>query len=381
MISDVLNRIIRWIPALLSAIIALASVFPASLERLADDAASQVSRIAALEHAYANGEIAPVDESAFFEGGLAAELEAGIKFNELSFLGTHNSYQTSAIEETKKLYDSLSALTFGIYKPDAIEFESETLTDQLNCGLRSFEMDIETFERDGEISFTCMHSPYFEMSTSCYDFSLALKEISMWSDNNPNHLPLTIIIEPKKTFLPLEDMKFFNIDYALALDETLKANLGEKLFTPADMLRDYESFGEMRAADDWCKVKDMLGKVVVLLHEGEVTEEYIAVDLSVKTQAMFPMLREKDINRDCASFILSNKPEELLEISEEVIGEKKIMVRTRADKFGQITDERRENAFASGANIISTDYPVRTDSEYGDYIVTFSEKSTVRKNK
>lgn len=381
MISDVLNRIIRWIPALLSAIIALVSVFPASLERLDEDAASQVSRIAALEQAYANGEIAPVDESAFFEGDLAAELEAGIKFNELSFLGTHNSYQTSAIEETKKLYDSLSTLTFGIYNPDAIEFESETLTDQLNCGLRSFEMDIETFERDGEISFTCMHSPYFEMSTSCYDFSLALKEISMWSDNNPNHLPLTIIIEPKKTFLPLENMKFFNIDYALALDETLKVNLGEKLFTPADMLRDYESFGEMRAADDWCKVKDMLGKVVVLLHEGEVTEEYIAVDSSVKSQAMFPMLREKDIDRDCASFILSNKPEELLEISEDVIGEKKIMVRTRADKFGQITDERRENAFASGANIISTDYPVRTDSEYGDYIVTFSGNTTVRKTK
>ena len=381
MISDVLNRIIRWIPALLSAIIALVSVFPASLERLDEDAASQVSRIAALEQAYANGEIAPVDESAFFEGDLAAELEAGIKFNELSFLGTHNSYQTSAIEETKKLYDSLSTLTFGIYSPDAIEFESETLTDQLNCGLRSFEMDIETFERDGEISFTCMHSPYFEMSTSCYDFSLALKEISMWSDNNPNHLPLTIIIEPKKTFLPLENMKFFNIDYALALDETLKVNLGEKLFTPADMLRDYESFGEMRAADDWCKVKDMLGKVVVLLHEGEVTEEYIAVDSSVKTQAMFPMLREKDIDRDCASFILSNKPEELLEISEDVISEKKIMVRTRADKFGQITDERRENAFASGANIISTDYPVRTDSEYGDYIVTFSGNTTVRKTK
>lgn len=203
MISDALNRIIRWIPALLSVIIALVSVFPASLERLDEDAASQVSRIAALEQAYANGEIAPVEESAFFDGDLAAELEAGIKFNELSFLGTHNSYQTSAIEETKKLYDSLSALTFGIYKPDAIEFESETLTEQLNCGLRSFEMDIETFERDGEISFTCMHSPYFEMSTSCYDFSLALKEISMWSDNNPNHLPLTIIIEPKKHFFLL----------------------------------------------------------------------------------------------------------------------------------------------------------------------------------
>ena len=114
MISDVLNRIIRWIPALLSAIIALVSVFPASLERLDEDAASQVSRIAALEQAYANGEIAPVEESAFFDGDLAAELEAGIKFNELSFLGTHNSYQTSAIEETKKLSEFISRMRLSL---------------------------------------------------------------------------------------------------------------------------------------------------------------------------------------------------------------------------------------------------------------------------
>ncbi len=379
MISEVLNRVIRFLIAIFSVVIAFVSVFPASLDRLEEDIAMQVKRIGELEQAYANGEIAPVDESLIFDGDLDAELEEGIKFNEMSFLATHNSYQTTAINETKKLYGSLSDLTFGIYDDSAIDFESETLTQQLNCGLRSFEIDIETFDRDGDISFTCMHSPYFEMSTSCYDFSLMLKEFSMWSDNNPGHLPITIIIEPKKAFLPLEDMRYFNLDYALALDEVLREGLGEKLFTPADMLRDYESFGEMRAADDWCKVKDMLGKVVVLLHEGSVTKKYIAVDESIKTQAMFPMLREKDIDRDCTSFILCNEPDELLEIKEEVIDEKKIMVRTRSDEFGKITEKNCEDAFASGANIISTDYPVRTDTESGDYVVTFENGTTVRK--
>lgn len=379
MILNVLNRVIRFVIALFSVIIAFVSVFPASLDRLEEDVAMQVKRIGELEQAYAKGEIAPVDESSIFDGDLDAELEAGIKFNEMSFLGTHNSYQTAATDETKNLYGYLSDLTFGIYDDAAIEFENETLTQQLNCGIRSFELDIETFNRDGDISFTCMHSPYFEMSTSCYDFSLMLKEIAMWSDNNPDHLPITIIIEPKAAFIPLEDMKYFNFDYALALDETLREGLGEKLFTPADMLRDYESFGKMRAADDWCKVKDMLGKVVVLLHECSVTEKYIAVDESIKTQAMFPMLREKDIDRDCASFILCNNPEKLLKIKEEVIGEKKLMVRTRADQFAQITEKKREDALASGAHIISTDYPLRTDSEPGDYVVVFGNGATVRK--
>lgn len=381
MISEILNRAIRFVPALFATVIAFSSVFSASLETLEADKAEQVSRIAALEQAYMSGEIAPVDENGIYDGDLAEALESGIKFNELSFLGTHNSYQKVIIEETKKLYESLSALTFGLYSAENLDFESETLTDQLNCGIRSFEIDIETFDRDGEISFTCMHNPYFEMATSCYDFSLAMKEISMWSDNNPGHLPITLLVEPKSIFIPLEDMEFFNIEYAEALDDTLRETLGDKLFTPADMQRDYASFGEMRAADGWCEVKDMLGKVVVLLHDCSATEKYIAIDPAVKTQAMFPVLREGDVDRDCASVILCNKPEKLLKIKEDIINNRKIMVRTRADQFNRISEDARKNAFASGANIISTDYPVRTDTGYGDYVVTFGGKTTVRPNK
>lgn len=379
MIMKILQYVVKFIPVLLSTIVTFVSLFPSSLARLDEEIVEQKNRIAALEQAYANGEIAPVYESSIFAGNLDAELEAGIKFNELNFMATHNSYQTPAIEETKTLYRNLGQLTFDYIAGNTGDFWSETLTDQLNCGLRSFEMDIETFDRDGEISFTCMHSPYLDMSTSCYDFALALKEIAMWSDNNPNHLPITVIIEPKSLFIPLEDMKFFNIDYAKALDEVLRESLGEKLFTPADMLRDYSSFGEMRKADDWCKVKDMLGKVLILLHEGDVTKKYIRIDPSIKTQAMFPMLRPKDIDRDCTSFIICNKPDELLEINEEVIFEKKIMVRTRTDNFTSVTEERREQAMASGAHIVSTDYPVRTDLTKDSYVVTFGENKTVRK--
>lgn len=380
MIVKAFRYIIGFIPSLLAIIIAFVSLFPASTARLEIEIDEQIQRIAALETAYANGEMTPVNESAIYAGDLDADLKAGIKFNELSFLGTHNSYQTPAVDELKTIYNNLSDLTFGLVAAETGDFWSETLTDQLGCGLRSFEMDIETFDRDGEISFTCMHSPYIDMTTSCYDFSLAMKEIAMWSDNNPDHLPITILVEPKSVFIPLEDMKFFNIDYAKEFDKVLRKSLGDKLFTPADMLRDYSSFGEMRAADDWCKVEDMLGKVVVLLHEGDVTEKYIDIDPSIKTQAMFPMLREKDIERDCTSFILSNKPEELLEIIDEV-KENKIMVRTRADKFTDVSDERRENAFKSGANIISTDYPVRTDLTTDSYYVSFGGYTTVKGNK
>ena len=110
MISEILNRAIRFVPALFATVIAFSSVFSASLETLEADKAEQVSRIAALEQAYMSGEIAPVDENGIYDGDLAEALESGIKFNELSFLGTHNSYQKVIIEETKKLYESLRFL-------------------------------------------------------------------------------------------------------------------------------------------------------------------------------------------------------------------------------------------------------------------------------
>ena len=376
-----LKHLIRFIPALISTAITFVSLFSVNPQRLEADIASQIERIEALTRSYANGEIASVDEASIYAGDLSADLEAGLRFNELKFIATHNSYQSEATEATKKLYRNLSDVTFGLV-PEALgEFKSETLTDQFNSGVRSIEMDIETFERNGEISFTCMHSPYLEMTTTCYDFSLAMKEIAMWSDNNPNHLPITVIIEPKSIIVPLEDMKGFSYDYALELDSVLRETLGDRLFTPADMLGDYKSFGEMRADNGWCEVKDMLGKVLILLHDCGATQDYIDTDTSLKTQAMFPMLREIDAEKDYASFIISNNPTKFLKTQDYIVGEKNLIVRTRADSFANISEKKAEDALGCKAHIVSTDYPPRTDNTEESYVLSFGERKTVSRIK
>lgn len=378
MCEKMIKYILKFIPLLISTIIAFVSLFSANAERLQAEIKEQKTRIAALEQAYNNGDIPPVDETAFFDGNLKESLLGGIKFNELIYIATHNSYQTEAVDEYKTIFKNLSELTFGLISEKNGLFVSPTVTEQLNNGIYSLEIDIETFDRNGDVSFTCMHSPTIDMTTSCYDFSLLLKEISMWSDNNPNHLPITIIVEPKRLFIPLEDMEFFNFDYVLAFDSVLRAGLNSKLFTPADMLRDYESFAAMRAADDWCKVNDMLGKVLVLLHDCNVTEKYIEIDPSLKSQAMFPMLRKNDIDRDCASFLLINKPKDAAKVSEEVIKNGKFIVRTRADNFTSVSEEKRKFALSSGAQIVSTDYPVKNDLQEGDYYLGFNDKKTIK---
>ena len=104
----------------------------------------------------------------------------------------------------------------------------------------------------------------------------------------------------------------------------------------------------------------------------------LVTEKSIRTQAMFPMLTVTDADRDCASFLLMNKPKELLAAEDKVIGENKLIVRTRADKFAEITEERYELAMKSKANIVSTDYPPRTDNTDESYVVSFNGK-TVRK--
>lgn len=376
-----IRYIFRFIPLLLSIIITFFSSFGENAAYLEADRNEQAERISRLEQSYLNGEIPPVDEASFFNGDLNAELEAGIKFNELAFIGTHNSYQKQSAPVMNKLYSQLSELTFGFIKANQGEFENQTLTQQFNCGIRNLEIDIETFERNGEISFTCIHTPNLDMGTTCYDFELALKEIVMWSDNNPDHLPITVIIEPKQIFLPLEDMEFFNMDYVKEFEDMLRKTLGDKLFTPSDMLRDYSSFGEMRAADDWCEVKNMLGKVLILLHDTGVTEDYIDLDPSIRSQAMFPMLRPADIDRDCASFLIINNPEKIDDCKVDVLNAANFIVRTRPDEFNKINVKRLQTAIYSGAQIISTDYPPYDDLIPDSYFVTFENGKTVNKVK
>ena len=374
------NIIKKAVSLLVATVMLLPSVFSQNAAQSEIDKQAQIQRIAQLETAYANSEMPKINEQNFFAGDLKQSPENGIKFNELSFIATHNSYQTQSVEAYRQIFDNLSTLTFGLVSDKSGEFSSQTLTEQFNCGIRSIEMDIETVKNGEDISFVCMHSPNLDNGTTCYDFELALKEIRMWSDYNPNHLPVTIIIEPKTLFIPMENMKFFNLDYALVLDELLRNALGDKLFTPKDMLREYNSFAEMRFADDWCEAEDMLGKVLVLLHDTAVTEEYIALDESIKTQAMFPMLRYDDKDLSYASFLLINDPTEALEASEEIIGEYNLIVRTQVDTFTSVSQEKRENAMLSGAQILSTDYPVRNDLTAESYAVSFGNSKTVRIN-
>ena len=355
--GDVQFFFARCIAAIAAVLLSATPLVQQNTARLEQDRAWQIRHVAKLEKYVAAGKVTEIKESAFFEGNLKAALRGGLKFNELRYVATHNSYQNESVPELQKLYGLANRLTFGAVPENDGEFQSAPLWKQLDQGVRSLELDIETMYTGGETSFVCLHSPVLDMTTNCYDLALALQEIRLWSDSHPKHLPITIIIEPKVAMLPLQDMDFFTRKNANALDALLRRVLGKTLLTPADMLRDYANFAEMRANDDWLRVDAMLGSVLVLLHSTPATNAYILQDQSLRSQAMFPMLRTYEHKRPMASFLIENDPEKLKGRRSDLIDSEKCIVRTRADSFGNPDKAQRMAALDSGGQIMSTDYP------------------------
>ena len=309
----------------------------------------------------------PKKESDIAAFDLEKAIEDGVKLNEVAILGTHNSYQTLATEETRFLMKIIDIITLRKLGLDTFDFEMDTLTEQLESGIRNVEIDIETLDKDGKKEFKVTHNSFVDNASSAYDFSKALKEIKMWSDNNPGHIPVYIIIEPKSFVIEINGMKKFSLDYAKELEKVIVSELGDSLLTPEDMLRDYASFKEMRENDDWLSLKEARGKILVLLHDCDVTESYIALDETIKTQKMFPMLRYDDRNENYTSFILENDPWNADSRKAESIDECKLIIRTRADKYPNYSTERYEVTENCGSQIITTDFPQKEGNEGHSY--------------
>jgi len=304
---------------------------------------------------------------------LEKAIEDGVKLNEIAILGTHNSYQRLATAETRFAMNIIDTITFKKAGLNTFDFEMDTLTEQLEMGVRNVEIDIETLDKDDKIEFKVTHNSIVDNASSAYDFTKALQEIKMWSDNNPGHIPVIVIVEPKSFVIEINGMKKFSLEYAKELDKIVEETLGDSLLTPEDMLRDYQSFKEMRENDDWISLKEAQGKILVLLHDCDVTESYIALDETIKTQKMFPMLRYDDRNETYTSFILENDAFRANERKAENINESNLIVRTRADVYPDYSDERYEVIETCGSQIITTDFPEKVDGN-GSHEFSFDGK-------
>jgi hypothetical protein len=281
---------------------------------------------------------------------LAADLALrdDLPLDKLRLLATHNSYRRGA--------HPLGLFFIGLIQPDQpakLAYAHAPLTQQLDEGLRSFELDLRAREND----FVIAHVPLVDTRTWEPAFAPALEEIALWSDRNPRHLPIVLLFELKNDYAFLDPaLKPWTAGAFDRLDATIRASLGARLFSPDDLSKTLREGKPATASGkrSWPTIATLRGRILVILHENE---EYRAIyetgHPGLSGRAMFDCLPG---GAPGAFFAILNEPVKDAAAIKAAVARGTI-ARTRADADLVLDPALLAAALASGAQIVSTDFP------------------------
>lgn len=344
---------------------------------------------------------------------------AELRLNQLQYIGTHNSYH---IEPDQAI--DLLMLSTGYRASEkwtapklvkALSYSHPPLDVQLALGLRMFELDVyhdpdggkfakpgafEALKKKGlpvdppydpmgemkEPGFKVFHSADIDVRSTCLRFKRCLEQVRRWSDAHPGHLPIMLQIEAKTAgqppladaYTPVSSGPFTAEVWRQFEAEILSVLPRERLLTPDDVRGDYPTLKEAIASAGWPRVSETLGKVMfVLMHDDESTRNYVAMSPALRSRLMFANAPTGDPSS--VWLLMPNGTEE--DVRKKVNEGYLVYVRADADTREARNNDgsRRDRAFRSGAQFISTDYPF-PDYRFSTYEVRFSNGGYVRCN-
>lgn len=277
-----------------------------------------------------------------------------LRLNEIQVLGSHNSYKRAMdpqrLAELREVNENLA---------QALDYAHVPLSAQLCLGVRKFELDVfydpdgAQFARAeapaGTSSFPVLHVQNLDDRSHCRHLLECLAELVAWSDAHPQHVPIFLSFNAKDAVIDQPGFlrpQPFGEDAWMALDAELRAALGERLMTPAEVFRS--------GALAWPTLAEARGRFLALLDEGgDKRRQYAS---RWRERAMFANLPETS---DGAAMLVINDPVAEFERIRALVSAG-YLVRTRADadtreaRSGDVA--RRDAAWASGAQLVSTDY-------------------------
>ncbi len=331
------------------------------------------------------------------------EAAVPIGLDEIQVLAAHNAYHLEGEPALlQAITDNLPELT------PTIEYSHPTLTEQLDLGLRSFELDVFEDPDGGrfgapkaqellgltpidpvmqEPGFKVFHIQEVDYRSTCLTFVACLEELEAWSGEHPGHLPINVQIEAKDGAIadPI-DLGFVqpiptSEDTFTALEAEIRSVLDdEQIVTVADVQGEADTLRAAVEADGWPDVDDLRDRFIFTLDDMSPKRDlYRAIHPDTRDRLIFVAAEAPD---DDAAFTVVNDPiADGARIRELV--EQGFLVRTRTDadtveaRSGDTT--RRDAAFASGAQIVSTDYE-REDPRFPGYVVALPGGGPARCN-
>jgi hypothetical protein len=285
-----------------------------------------------------------------------------LRINQLQFIGTHNSYHVRV--KPNRNFVSLN-------------YSHAPLDVQLDRGVRSVELDLH--DRNGV--FEVFHVVKIDEGTTCRRLSDALETVRKWSDAHPRHLPISFLFELKKDGVGLDPtIHAFDAASLDRLDELLRSVFPPaRCITPDDVRGSAPTLREAVEKGGWPTLAASRGKVFFILHEeGKLRDAYVKDHPSLRGRVMF--VRSDESRDDAATLVMDNPRDP--DIPRLVRAG--FFIRTRADADLH-TDRpgrpsRLKTALASGAQIVSTDFPSGEPQAGTGYIVEFPKSAPARVN-
>ena len=274
-----------------------------------------------------------------------------LRINHIQFVGSHNSYKQSMSGGYRAL---LGLIDEDVAK--ALDYQHPPLRDQLDAGLRKLELDV--FYQTDPTEFPVGHIQVIDMNSHCTTLRRCLDGLVGWSDANPAHEPIWVSFNAKDQKIswlpdptPFDDVAF------QALDRVVEQVLGERLIRP----RDVRPAGS--AVPVWPTLAQARGKFLLILDEGGAKRDLYANDWQRR-----PMFVNVGPEHPGAAVMIVNDPVADFRRIQALVGSG-YMVRTRADadtwEARSNDTQRRQAAFASGAQAISSDY-YRSTNPFGN---------------
>ncbi len=201
------------------------------------------------------------------------------------------------------------------------------------------------------------HVADLDVRSQCPTLKSCLTILKQWSDSEPNHSPVFILLEPKlsgldKAILGAAVVPPFDKSAFEEVDESIRAVLGrDKVFTPDDLRGDMPTLESAALAKRWPTVAQARGKFLFF---------YLVPGLNLSAFAPYldgrPSLQGRMAHT--AFMLFDNALTRGADIRDAV--QKGNLVRTRADidtaDARKDDGARRNAALASGVQIVSTDY-------------------------
>ena len=339
--------------------------------------------------------------------GKSADCDNEVRVNQIQVIGSHNSYHAGLGPHEMEFLRARNPKA-----ADALSYSHPALEQQFNDGVRQIELDIYADSKGGLYShpawpkmmadagiahdpdfdpqhlfdkpgFKVMHIQDLDYRSNCQPFIGCLQTVRRWSKAHPGHLPIFILIETKESREHPEFMttpEAFTPQVFDALDAEIRSVFSDdELVTPDQVRGARSTLEEAVLKDGWPCLKRSLGKVVFLMDQRKVGPIYTQDHPALRHRVIFTNARPGEPD---AAFVEVNDSQHDAPAIPDLI-KKGYIVRTRADADLQQGRPNglavRDAALASGAQLVSTDFPFMEKSPEG-YGVQFPQGGVSRCN-